>query len=212
MDPLPWNQIAAPVVACLLLFVVAGAGYTRFRFAALGLIAVVTYGILQDQVSARLCPEYFTALHKPIPDLKDPTLLGVAWGFLGSWWGGVLTGYCAGLFATLGKRPKLSPREIILPLAAIMLGVATIVAITGFSVWRHSEMFGVKLEPGLSSMVPPEHHQPLLIVACYHFVAYAASIAGGITLCVWIWRERNKRRKTLANIPQSTLPQVNVSA
>jgi hypothetical protein len=197
MEPLPWYRIAAPGAACLVLFAVAVAGYTRFRFASLGLIAVVIYAVIQDQVSVRLCPEYFTLFHNSIPGLKDPTLLGATWGFLASWWGGVMMGYSAGLCATLGKRPQLAPREIILPLIVLMLGITTVVAISGFSVWRHSEMFGVRIDPGLSMMLPPERHQPLLVVACYHFVAYATSVIGGIVLCVWISRERAKRGKAV---------------
>ena len=89
MTPLGWHQIALPVVMCMVLAVVAGR-VPRYRFALMGLVVLVGYAMLQDQVSARLCPEYFTVLHPPIPGLTDPTLLGISWGFLGAWWGGVL--------------------------------------------------------------------------------------------------------------------------
>jgi hypothetical protein len=197
MEPLPWYEIAAPAAACLVLFVFAAVGYTRFRFAALGVIAAVGFGMLQDQVSVRLCPEYFTLFHKPIRALTDPTLLGITWGFLGSWWAGVFLGYGAGLIATMGKLPALAPRELIRPLLFLLLAIAAIVAVAGLSVWRHAAMFGVSLEPGLRTMLSPRHHQELLIVACYHFVGYAAAFGGGFVLWAWIWRERIKRGRAV---------------
>lgn len=194
MPPLETHQIVLPVAACLLLVVLAGR-VSRYRFALLGLGAIVGYAVLQDQVSARLCPEYFTVLHRPIPGVTDPTLLGVCWGFLGGWWGGVLLGYAAGLTATLGDRPKLSPRELVQPIGLLVGGVAAATALAGFSVWRHSEMLGVTLDPGMAEAVPVRRHRALLTVACYHFVAYASSVLGGVVLCVWVRSERRKRAK-----------------
>ena len=192
MTPLGWHQIALPVVMCVLLAVVA-VRLSRYRFALLGLGAIVGYAMLQDQVSARLCPEYFTVLHPPIPGLTDPTLLGICWGFLGGWWGGIVLGYVAGLLATLGPRPQLAPRELVRPLALLVLATATATALTGVSVWHHAEMLGVTLEPGMASVVPPERHRGLLVVACYHLVAYATATIGGVVVCGWVQAERCKR-------------------
>jgi hypothetical protein len=201
--PLPWYQIAAPVAACLLLFAFGAAGNARFRFATLGVIAAVGYGILQDQVSVRLCPEYFTHFHSPINGLTDPTLLGVAWGFLGTWWAGVFLGYGAGLIATTGRLPKLSPRELIGPLIFLMLVIAAAVAISGYSVWWHSVKLGVSLDSDLKMMLPAERHQALLVVGCYHFVGYATAFVGGFVLWGWIWRERVRRGRTIYKLTES---------
>ncbi|AWM38383.1 hypothetical protein GobsT_34830 [Gemmata obscuriglobus] len=194
MPPLATHQIVLPIAACVLLAVVAGR-IPRYRFALLGFVAIVGYAVLQDQVSARLCPEYFTVLHRPIPGVTDPTLLGVCWGFLGGWWGGALLGYAAGLTATIGPRPKLAPWEILKPLALLIGGVAVVTALTGLSVWRHSEMLGVVLDPGMAEAVPPKRHRALFTVACYHFVAYASSAVGSVVLCVWVASERRTRAR-----------------
>jgi hypothetical protein len=194
MEPIEWYQIVAPAIVCLALIVVAlFTRRPRLQFAALGLVAMVGYGMLQDQLSARLCPEYFTVFHPPIPGVTDPTLLGVAWGFLGAWWGGVLLGYVAGLVATLGSRPQVAPRELVRPLVVLIVAVAVVVLLTGINVWRHSELFGVSLDPWVTKQVPPERHRQLLIVACYHFAAYASATIGGVVLCLWVWVVRVRR-------------------
>ncbi len=200
MTPLGWHQIVLPIVMCVLLAIVA-VRLPRYRFALLGLVAMVGYAILQDQISARLCPEYFTVLHPPITGLTDPTLLGICWGFLGGWWGGIVLGYIAGLLATLGPRPPLAPRELVRPLAVLVVVIATVTALTGVSVWRHAEMMGVSLEPGMASVVPPERHRGLLVVACYHLVAYASATISGVVLCAWVWSERRRRGNTGAEAP-----------
>jgi hypothetical protein len=90
MEPLPWYRIAAAPFAVAVLAVFALLSKNpRLRSSLLGAGMLTCYGMLQDQVSARLCPEYFTVLHQPIPGLTDPTLIGLAWGFLGAAGGGV---------------------------------------------------------------------------------------------------------------------------
>jgi hypothetical protein len=191
MAPLTWPQMVLPVVVCAMVAVVA-VRVPRYRFALYGLIAVVGYAILQDQVSARLCPEYFTVLHPPIPNLADPTLLGVCWGFLGGWWGGIVLGYAAGLICTLGPRPPLAPRDFVKPLTVCMGAVGTITGLCGYSVWRHAEMLEVSLT-GMDGLIAPERQRAALVVASYHFVAYAAATLGGLVVCGWLAGERRRR-------------------
>ena len=42
----------------------------------LSVLTCVTYGIVHDQITARICVEYFTIGHSPGFDTDDPTLLG----------------------------------------------------------------------------------------------------------------------------------------
>jgi hypothetical protein len=194
VEPLPWWRIAIPPVALVALGVYAWLRpNTRANAALIGAGLMAGYGSLHDQVSVRLCPEYFTVLHNPIPGLTDPTLLGLAWGILASVGGGVAMGYAAGLAATVGPRPQLSARELVLPMLAVLGWVAVVTAITGLSVARHADMFDVRLDPFLATIVPPERHHGLLVVACYHLAAYASAIVGSVAMCVWVGTERGRR-------------------
>ena len=51
-------------------------------------LAAIVYGILHDQVTARVCVEYFTIGHPPIFHTDDPTLLAFGWGVIATWWMG----------------------------------------------------------------------------------------------------------------------------
>ncbi len=63
-----------------------------FRIVLMCVVAAVAYGIVHDQVTARVCVEYFTVGHPPIFGTNDPTLLGIGWGILATWWVGILLG------------------------------------------------------------------------------------------------------------------------
>ncbi len=207
MEPLPWYSVVVPAVAAVG-FVLVGwlSSSARLRFAAVGMVVMVGYGVLMDQVSARLCPEYFTVFHPPIPGLTDPTLLGIAWGFLGAWWGGYVLGYAAGVAATVGPRPPLPLRELARPLGVLLAAVAGAAAVTGFNVARHADLFGVTLDPSVGAMLPPERHRAALVVACYHFAAYVTAAAGSVVLCVWIGRTRKSRHLRPAEMPPCPNP------
>lgn len=194
MDPLPWYRIAAvPAVGLALIAYAVWKPTTRAHACLLGLAVLSGYGMIQDQVSARLCPEYFTVLHHPIPGLTDPTLLGLAWGFLASAGGGIAMGYAAGLAATLGTQPPLTARELVRPLLLTVLAVGVATAVTGLAVAHVTGLFGVRLDPALDPHVPPDRRRGLVIVACYHVTAYAAAVVGSVALCVWVGCERARR-------------------
>ncbi len=194
MDPLPWYRIAATPAALVALAAFAcWRPNPRVNAALLGAAVMSVFGVLMDQVSARLCPEYFTVLHSPIPGLTDPTLVGVVWGVLGAAGGGVALGYAAGLAATVGRRPPLSTRELVRPMVVTVGAVAAAVAITGVSVWYNAHGLGVRLDAAVGDAIPAQRHVAALNVGCYHLTAYAASVLGSVVLCVWVGRERAKR-------------------
>lgn len=56
------------------------------------ILSAVLYGILHDQVTARVCVEYFTVAHPPIFHTTSPTLLAIGWGILATWWVGLILG------------------------------------------------------------------------------------------------------------------------
>lgn len=194
MEPLPWYRIAAPPAVLVALIVYASVRpSTRTHSTLLGAGILSAYGILQDQLSARLCPEYFTVLHNPIPGLTDPTLLGIAWGFLASCGGGIAMGYTAGLAATLGAKPPLTLAELVRPMLLLIFAVGFATFAAGWSTHGTAHMFDVRLDPFLAKLVPVERHRGLLTVATYHKVSYATAIVGSVVLCVWIGRERTRR-------------------
>jgi hypothetical protein len=42
--------------------------------------AAIEYGVAHDQITARVCLEYFTVFHPPVFATQSPTALAFGWG------------------------------------------------------------------------------------------------------------------------------------
>jgi hypothetical protein len=62
------------------------------RIVLFSLGCALLYGIVHDQVTARVCVEYFTVGHPSLLGLRDPTVLGIVWGIIATWWVGLALG------------------------------------------------------------------------------------------------------------------------
>lgn len=99
------------------------------------IFAAVCYGIVHDQITARICVEYFTIGHPPVFGTDDPTLLGIDWGIIATWRAGFLLGMPLAVAAWGGSRPARSLRSLIRPISKL-LGVMAICALfAGISGW-----------------------------------------------------------------------------
>src|SRR3954471_17977370 len=104
------------------------------RFGAiilLCLVAAVVYGVVHDQITARICVEYFTIGHPPIFETDDPTLLGLGWGVIATWWVGLILGVSLAICSRLGSRPKISAAQLVRPLAVTLSTIAIFAALAG---------------------------------------------------------------------------------
>lgn len=75
----------------------------------MSILAAVTYGILHNQVTARICVEYFTIGHPQIIGSTSPTLLGLAWGIVATWWVGLPLGIGLAFAARGNRGPNCEP-------------------------------------------------------------------------------------------------------
>jgi hypothetical protein len=144
-------------------------------------IAAVVYGILHDQVTARLCVEYFTVAHARLIDSTDPTVLAFFWGTVATWWVGLPLG--AGLAVAYCCRPrKTHPKRLIKPLArllGVMAGCALFAGIVGYIGNRRGWWV---VPDGLAWQVPLERHAYFMADAFSHLASYLTGFLGGLTV------------------------------
>src|ERR1700760_3267985 len=94
--------------------------------------AAIGYGLVHDQITIRICPEYFTVLHPQIlPENTPLTLLALAWGVIATWWVGFILGIIVSLACIAGERPKLSARDLLRPVIYLLLTMAVGAAMYG---------------------------------------------------------------------------------
>ena len=155
-------------------------------------LAAVAYGIAHDQVTARVCIEYFTIGHPPVFPTDSPTLLALGWGVIATWWVGLLLGIPTALACRLGSRPKLAVRQLFRPIVRLLTAMALaslVCGVIGMLVAMNGDVW--LLEP-MRSRVPAEKHAAFLSDLWAHSAAYAVGFFGGLINCVWLFRQRGR--------------------
>ena len=159
----------------------------------LSVASAVVYGILHDQVTARVCVEYFTIGHAPVFPTESPTLLGIGWGVIATWWVGLLLGVPLAAAARAGRRPKRDVRSLVRPITRLLLvmaACAAIAGVTGYALGRSGWVY--LLEP-LASRVPGDRHARFLADLWAHRASYLVGFLGGLVVVAGVWRSRGVR-------------------
>lgn len=177
-------------------------------------LLAVAYGIIHDQITARLCIEYFSVAHPPLIPTDSPTLLAFAWGTLATVWIGAILGLFLALVSQSDGRPGISIKAIthhLSILLACMAASAFTAGLLGFELASHSI---VSIPADFGNLIPPAHHIPFMAVWFAHGASYLAGIGGGAFLIFRIWTERGRPRvMTLApNSPASIIRAVAIIA
>lgn len=157
----------------------------------LSIVCCVTYGILLDQITVRICLEYFTIGHPPLFPTDHPTLLALGWGVIATWWVGAILGVPLSLAARFGNAPKRTARQLVRPMLTLMLlsGVfACMMAGIGFVLAKNDWIF---LVGDFARRVPRSQHVSYLTDLWAHSASYFAGFVGGVVLIVSTWRIRN---------------------
>jgi hypothetical protein len=165
------------------------------RFLAIVILAVLAgigYGILHDQVTARVCVEYFTIGHPPLIPSQSPTLLAIAWGIVATWWFSLPLGVALASAARVGDRPKLVASQILRPLMwllAMMGSVALVSGITGYVLASTRRLAPNEWVP---ANIPPAKQDAFIADWWAHSASYLGGFAGAMVLCLYVWHLRSR--------------------
>lgn len=151
--------------------------------------SAICYGIVHDQITARICVEYFTVFHTPI-GTDDPTLLALYWGVAATWWVGVLLGAPLAIAARAGSRPKRDARSLVRPIAILMVVMAVFATISGVIGWLIIGEDGGILAKGPDRKIPLAKEAAFVADLFAHNASYLVGFVGGIVVIVQVWRSR----------------------
>jgi hypothetical protein len=160
------------------------------RIVLLCVVAAVCYGIIHDQITARICVEYFTIGHPPVFGTEDPTLLGIGWSIIATWWVGLLLGVPLAIAARAGKGPKRTAASIVRPIVCLM-GITAVCAgtagLTGFLL-DHSGI--ATFDDAVPSRVPADRRVAFVADGWAHGASYLVGFLGGVCLIRSVWASR----------------------
>jgi hypothetical protein len=163
------------------------------KIVLLCIFAALVYGILHDQVTARVCVEYFRIGHPPIFEAESPTLLAFGWGIIATWWVGLLLGVPAALAARAGAMPRYEAGHLVLPVAGLMITMGAVASLAGLTGYILATADAVCLIEPLALRVPYSKHAAFLADLWAHLAAYVVGFVGGIAICGWIWARRRQK-------------------
>lgn len=158
------------------------------------ILAAVVYGVVHDQLTARICLEYFTVFHPPVFDTQSPTLLGLGWGVIATWWVGAFLGILLCVAARFGSHPKTTARELVRPvllLLAVMTFNALLFGTLGYFVGT--------MPAAWATAIPRAVHQRFLADWWAHSASYATGFFGGLVLCFIVYFRRRRASRRLAS-------------
>ena len=159
-----------------------------FRIIAFTILAAIVYGILHDQVTARVCIEYFTIGHPILIPTDSPFWIAMVWGVVATWWMGLILGIPLAFIARLGSRPKLEVAHLVKPTLVLLLVMgssALFAGMVGFYFIKPYTVLGDYL-----LYIPVPKQQAFVADWLAHSASYLVGMAGGIGLWIYTWRKR----------------------
>lgn len=166
-----------------------------FKIILMCIAAAILYGVCHDMITTRICIEYFTVFHQPVwGGATDPTVLALTWGAKATWLVGLILSIPAVMLARIGAPPKLAARDLVRPIATLLLVMAIGSIFAGFIGWRLAVAGQIRPGPDFARAIPREAHVGFLIDLWAHQAAYAFGFFGGIGVCIWIWMRRRELR------------------
>lgn len=164
--------------------------------------AAITYGVLHDQITARLCIEYFTVAHPPLFSATSPTMVGLCWGVAATFGIGLILGTLLALVGHSGSEPPLRASELFKPIFRLLVTMAITASIAGVSGYLLARGGIVAMPDELAAVIPQARHFEFMAVWFAHGASYLVGLIGGSRLVFRIWRRRG-RASVLPIYPKS---------
>ena len=174
----------------------------KAKIVVFSMIAVVAYGIIHDQITVRLCLEYFTVAHPPLFPTRSPTLLAICWGTVATIWAGMAAGSFLALVSQSDNLAPVPPARLyrgIVILLATMALCAVLAGLAGYELARHAI---IAFPSPLVPLIPADHHDRFMAVWFAHNTSYLVGFGGAGTWIFRLWRERGKPR-ILSPLPRT---------
>lgn len=161
----------------------------EYAFLAYGAVVASGYGLLHDQVTVTLSPEYFR-IFKGVADGGAGLRAGVAMlAIRATYWAGVVI--AAAILVANNPHPRLPrlPYDRLRWRALAALGCAGVAALIGLIAVSR----GGAVPPEIAQAVPDQVARTRFLMAWgMHIGSYLGGAAGGVIAVVGVWQERNR--------------------
>lgn len=156
-------------------------------------MAAIVYGVVHDQVTARICVEYFSVFHPPIFPTQSPTLLALGWGVIATWWMGAFLGVLLAVAAGAGSRTRVTAGELVAPIAKLLATMGVLASVSGLLGYTLSSRGTIAPPEWIGSVLPQARHARFMADWWAHNASYFVGFFGGIVLCILTFLSRRSK-------------------
>lgn len=153
--------------------------------------AAIVYGVCHDQITARVCIEYFSVFHStevlpPGMDSNSPTQQSFFWGVFATWWMGLFIGVPLSIVARVGTVKPLSARDLLRPVAVLLVTMAVFAFLAGLIGYFLSPDGSATVHsfPAIAKRIAPSHQRGFMADYLAHNASYLVGAAGGFVLLI----------------------------
>ena len=165
------------------------------KIVLLCMASAVFYGNCHDQVTARVCVEYFTVGHRPPFSSESPTLLALFFGTMATWWVGLILGVLAALVSRAGSWPKFGAADLIRPIGCLLVVTAVVSVVAGVTGYELGRASGFVLPDPLGSRIAVDRHHLFFADTLAHVASYLVGLLGSVILCVGVVLQRYRKAR-----------------
>lgn len=153
-------------------------------------LSAISYGILHDGISGRICLEYFTVGQSEDFLPAYPAWFVLSHSIITTSWAGIAFGVALALAARQGSAPKLKAVFFVKPLTGLVFVVAIGAVFGGVVGWVAAIQKWHELTHELELHVPVGKREAYIVVWWANLMSYAGGLVGGGVLVYWTWRKR----------------------
>lgn len=146
--------------------------------------AAIAYGIVMDQITIRICPEYFTVAHPRILNTGSPTLAALGWGVASLWWSGLAAGIVFALAARAGSPRKLTWLHFVRPALVLLAVMAACAVAAGFVGGWLASTGQIPAVQAWGSFLPVEKQPAFMADLFAHALSYFAGAVGALMIAL----------------------------
>lgn len=167
------------------------------KIVALSILASVVFGILHDQVTIRISPEYFTKwpFHADVFQHPSLTITALFWGVAATWWVGLILGIPLAFVCTTGEGVWWTWSRLLKPL----LITISFLFFSSFVSYLVAKSISFRAPAPMLNYSPDSDEELIRFsqVLVAHNASYIGGAIGGLALVIYVVRRRAKWSRTL---------------
>ena len=154
------------------------------KIIALAVGAAIAYGMVHDQITIRVCPEYFTVAHPHIFRTGSLTLIALGWGVVATWWAGLAAGVALALAARVGSAQKFTWRQLVRPALVLLVVMGVCATLAGFVGHWMAATGKISSVQAWGLLLPVEKQPAFMADVFTHAISYLVGGVGSLIIAL----------------------------